>query len=471
MIGEGLKIVKSANHFHLRMDSSVRNPYNIHNWTSMNSDLLEMKLVKEPSIIKAETLDIMQFFYRSTQDPLVRCFVRLDGHIDETALMAAITSTAETIPFIFCRFNMSVKRPHWQRDCYKAEDIVKIIDSGEDAEAIAAVQLTATIDIFHEPQLKIIIVRDKQSDRLCIIMNHMVCDGGGFKEYLYLLSDLYNRCKGGLGHQADAVVTSRSTEQLFSRFTLMEKLHILFSRDELGKQKNGLVYRLQGDSNQPFIVTRPIPEARFLSIKARAKSLGATVNDMVLTSYMRALSNVTGQTTITIPCPVDLRKYLLPGSSSICNLTSNLICEVQIDKSEPFDTTLVKVAGEMEKQKSSKACLKGIMLLEILSRVLPFGVLQKNFNKFFTIPVTSYTNLGVIDKKLFRFDGVVITDAYLTGAIKVVPYFQVSVSTYNNCCTLSCNLHGTQQDRACIERFLEWMDKELLPGDAKTGVR
>lgn len=38
--------------------------------------------------------------------------------------------------------------------------------------------MASEIDIAHGPQLKIYIHREKTSDTLCIIMNHMICDGG-----------------------------------------------------------------------------------------------------------------------------------------------------------------------------------------------------------------------------------------------------------------------------------------------------
>ena len=37
------------------------------------------------------------------------------------------------------------------------------------------------------------VVRSSGKDTLCIVMNHMVSDGAGLKEYLYVLGTLYTK--------------------------------------------------------------------------------------------------------------------------------------------------------------------------------------------------------------------------------------------------------------------------------------
>ncbi|MNP82446.1 hypothetical protein D3C76_1810790 [compost metagenome] len=68
----------------------------------------------------------------------------------------------------------------------------------------------------------------------------------------------------------------------------------------------------------------------------------------------------------------------------------------------------------------------------------------------------------MVDKHVLRYGQTGIAGAVLTGAVKFAPYFQIAVSTYDDACTLSCNLHGTHDDQMRIERFLEGMMGELL---------
>jgi NRPS condensation-like uncharacterized protein len=119
------------------------------------------------------------------------------------------------------------------------------------------------------------------------------------------------------------------------------------------------------------------------------------------------------------------------------------------------------VSAEMYMQKESISCLKPVMLIAALFNILSFARLRSIFDKTFTIPVVSYTNLGLLDSELLRFGNTEIKDAFLTAAVKYVPYFQITMSSYKEICTLSCNMYGTDKDRKRIKSILESFDKEL----------
>jgi NRPS condensation-like uncharacterized protein len=419
--------------------------------------------MRKEKIIKAESFDVMQYLYGRVHDPLMHCMIRFSGHIDAVILKKAVTLSGETIPLIRCCFDVTARRPCWKEQCFTGEDIVNVIKEEPNDKEQSERLLASTIDIIHEPQLKIFLIKAEQFDTLCVIINHMVCDGAGFKEYLYLLSDIYTKLEGNVNDISNPECYSRGTGQLFSGFTLTEKLNILFSKYDLPKQKQQMEICLEGDSNVPFFVTRCIAKEQFLHLKAYAKSEGATVNDMVLAAYVRLLSRKIGSDRIVIPCPVDLRKYLCIGRKhGICNLTSNFICDVTVCEHDTFHETLSQVSCQMKRQKMSRKCLKPVVMLELAFHILPFRTIKRIFGKIFTIPVISFTNLGVIDKELLKFGNAYVLNAYLTGAIKYVPYFQIAISTYDDSCTLSSNLHGTPQDKIWTECFLEELSKELM---------
>lgn len=144
---------------------------------------------------KAESFDIMQYFYGAVHEPLIHCLIEFFGHVDEKALKKAVTISAQALPMIQCCFNYRSRKPYWEYKGFRGEDMVQLINQEGNTEDYRNKLLGATIDISSQPQLKIIVSREKVSDTLCIIINHMICDGGGFKEYLYLLSNLYKSCK------------------------------------------------------------------------------------------------------------------------------------------------------------------------------------------------------------------------------------------------------------------------------------
>jgi NRPS condensation-like uncharacterized protein len=151
----------------------------------------------------------------------------------------------------------------------------------------------------------------------------------------------------------------------------------------------------------------------------------------------------------------------LKNNNGICNLTSNYFCEVSVKGEDTFTDTLSTVSKQMKLQKKSDSCLKSVIMIEFIFSIFSFGFLRRNFGKFFKVPVISYTNIGVIDKQRTNFGHCEVEDIFITGAIKYVPYFQIAVSTFYDTCTLSSNLHGTDNDKSLIESYLDEIINEI----------
>ncbi len=215
------------------------------------------------------------------------------------------------------------------------------------------------------------------------------------------------------------------------------------------------------DLSNPFIEIRTINKERFCMIKTYAKEHEATVNDIMLTAYIRVLFQLFGKC-VTIPCTVALRKYL-PNhkGESFCNLCTNLTCNIGEETGKTFEETLYKVKQVMNKQKSDIACVKSIVMLEKVFDIFPYKIARGIVEKKFVNPPIAFTNIGVIDKKKFAFGNIEIIEAYMTGSIKYNPYFQLAVSTFDNVATLSVNLYGNQSDKNKVNIFLDRFINEL----------
>ena len=409
------------------------------------------------SELTVQPFDCMNYFYHEVQEHFIRELTRFNGHLDEIALKRAAALLVSAVPLISCCFD--TKTHCWRKQNFTADAIVHLVEVQAGEENPSEKLLLSSIDITCEPQIKIFLIQEPNCDTLCVIINHMVSDGTGFKELLYLLSDLYAKCKKDADYSnKPKPKDDRSLGQLLKNLSFAEKLSILFSETDSPKQSNALILPLKGNKSQPFLAVRRIEQEQFAKIKGYAKNNHVSVNDMMLTAYLRVLHQVTKCDMITVPCPVDLRKYKAVGQEcGVCHLTSNYVCSISIHTTDSFEDTLKQISMQMQAQKLSNACLKGPMLLNILFHVLPFQAVRR----LFRIPITSYTNLGIIDAEKFNFDGLAICDAYIATAVKYVPYFQVSISTYANCCTLTSCSHSTENDKKIIENVLEQMQNEL----------
>lgn len=411
------------------------------------------------SKVRTEAFDIMQNYYRTVHDPLIRCMFQFNGRLDADVLERAVNLSTAAIPQIACRFDS--KSHGWAEMNFTAKDMLTIVpeENGTAAEKL----LLSTIGFEQEPQLKLFLFRGEQNDTLCAIISHLVADAAGFKQYLYLLAQLYSLCAKDPDYNIASKAGDRSLGQLLRGYSFHEKKSIFTSKQASLHEEASMYPPLQGDKNRQFIIRCSLERSEFEAVKSYGKSHSASVNDMLMTAFARALSRWTGSSHIEFPCPVDIRKYLKNREAcGICNLTSNYLCSADLSADDPFEKTLHRIAKQMAAQKESSACLKGPAFLNILFHILPESAIQALLSKIFTIPVVSYTNMGILDEKLLAFGNVNASDVFLSTAVKYAPYFQVSVSTWKGNCSLCSSFHGMPKDEQQIRDFMDSMKKELL---------
>ena len=407
---------------------------------------------------RTETCDLMQYFYTTVHDPVIRALLRFSGRIDPGTLKRAVDLSSGAVPQIRCCF--SQEKHAWEDRGFTAEQMVRIVDAGEGEDPSDKLMLSA-IAFFEEPHLKITLVRGRKADSLCVVISHLVADGVGLKQYLALLAGLYTACEAGQ-EPAPQKPGDRSVRQLSKSFRFGEKLRIFSSKMDYEKQNPSMFLPFEKGEGEPFCVLRRIEPERFSELHAYAKSRGATLNDLLLAAYFRAHHTLTGCPKLVLPCPVDARKYLPEASQcGVCNLTSSYMVRLSVGENDSFDKTLRAVSEQMTAQKNSIASLKGPLLLDLLFRMLPYSATRSMFFKTFYIPFISFTNIGVLKPELLRFGRTETADAYLTTAVKKAPLFQVSVSSFAGRCTLSSNMEGSQQNRLVVESFYVVLFKEL----------
>jgi len=403
----------------------------------------------------------MQYFYGKIQDPLIKCMIDLGGFLDEKKIKETVIELINSIPLLKCRFD--IKKHRWQKENFSIDDYFEIVeDKNSDAELRGHFMMTF-INIDKEAPLKIFLIRSGSYDSLCIIISHMICDGAGFKQLIYLLSDIYS----GRKIENPQIIKNRKFSQVTADFRFLKKLKIFSLKFKPIIQTPEMFFPLSGKNETAYIVKTEIKEEDFLVIINFAKIYGVTVNDMILAAYARALCKTLNIRKIVLPCFVDLRKYIKSGRMcGICNLTSQYLCEITFDRKDDFQKTLGIISDEMRKNKNSDNCLKGPMLLNAVFKILPFSFIRKNFLKISPIPVTCYTNIGILDKEKLKFDDNEIKSAYFGTSVRKQPYFQISVSTYSEVLYLTSSFYGIADDKIKVLKLMEDLKNELIIGAA-----
>lgn len=418
-------------------------------------------------ILTAQPFDSMQYMYNSVQMPLIRCYIQFYEKLDVDRLKQAISSMISQYPILNCKFEYKKRR--WVGYSFHLDDYLSIIS--ETNNAGNEDQTIFTLNLESDPPFKVFLNRYESSDSLCIVVSHILCDGRGFIELLYLLAKLYStpilkQDKFLFGQ----LIPRCSFDQITQQISFKEKVQILKNKSEFSAKDTQKAIPLTGNAIEPFLVVRTLDQETYLAVRSYAKKHNASVNDVILAVYMRVLHKQFGWSDITLPCPVDLRRFSkhvkepdkdISIEHNICNLTGNYFCHATITKDTTLEEIIRTVSSQMIAQKTSNHCLKGPIQFHLLYRFLPKGILRRIFFGASPIPVTSYTNLGLIEKEKLHFSESEIEDAYIVTATKQPPYFQISVSIFDDKCTFTSCLYADYEDQIIVKNLMDSLVSEL----------
>ncbi len=413
---------------------------------------------------KAEVFDKVQYLYEVTKftDHQLHCVIRFNGKLNEEALRSSIVMLLHVVPILACVYQHNNGNDFWEStNPSRFEHTLLVV---QDADAFEHFT-TSKIDESAEPQIKACLYQSDK-DALSIIINHMVCDAAGFKQCLYLLSDLYSQLIKDPAYLPDFKIEGdRSFQTIIKQIPFWIRIKSLLFQNSESNQASKSVFPLGGDTNDfPFIVTREIEPAKFALIKAYCKKNNVTINDVFLAAYYRALIQklkVDGQT-LHIPIMVDMRRYLKNKEfNALTNLSSTHITHAPVNVSESFDETVTKINRETTIKKSTdigmNVFVKLSLAFQLPNKILSYKLIKASLKN----PLICMTNVGIIDDKQLRFRGSEIANAYVCSSIKYRPHFQVALSSFSDTLTISSNLYGSQQDRDTITHFLSMVENEL----------
>lgn len=414
---------------------------------------------------RLQTMDELQYFFKDCNNVCMYCIIYTDGEIDTVLLKQSVELSFDLVPSLKSRLVTSSFHPYWEMTEVSADKMVILKVCNDIQNGISQI-INADMDVLHGQQMMIYILRNSGCDTMCFVINHVICDGAGMKEYLYILSGIYSQIKNDIDpRQMLKKKEIINLGKIYKSFTLKQKLRMPKHCSDSGKSMHEAVFPFGGDPTSSFIKTFCLPRKRFIKIKEITKALGCTVNDIVMAADIRAVHKIIkldDSTNLQMPCMIDLRKYVQHQEQlPVCNLTSTLVCDIGTEIGNDLKATVLKVKFSMDKLKSNYSGLYGLFMLNCLCSVLPFRVLCKIMSAYSATPKISITNIGIIDKKRLQFSGVNVTDAFITGAIKYRPYFQLAFSTFDDNITFSVNLAGSEKDKDLIDKFFAALSNEL----------
>lgn len=396
--------------------------------------------------------------------------VSFDGALDEARLGQALVLLTDAEPVLGCRFVADTKPPIWQRLEGLGTATMLRVSGSENPAADASAFVAEPLDPCAGPQLQASLLKGLDGDTLAIKMTHVAVDGGAVKEGLYLLADIYRR----LAHEPGWVPVPNldGVRSPFAEAGLLEKFRAVRAA---GINMPPSDWRIDArDTRGPVIYAADEVAPDVLRAAARlGKSAGATVNDIILTGYLRALCTTLqaapgSDTPIQISC--ELRKHLPEGTRTALSNISNVWCvTVPPIADEDFAGTLARVVERTVAWKESGSARGEALAIPITNKVmrrtslapmrkmLEKGMMQSTDEKVYP----TLTNIGIIDDALLDFGDPAPSDAWLLGPSS--PSAPVlTASTYRDRLHLAIGFEPDAMDERMITAIATQTAQEIV---------
>lgn len=415
--------------------------------------------------LKAEMYDKVNFMCRKYMDRIAR--FRLDYNFvpDKETFSKALSDLYEASPVFHSHFVNSPVNPYWVVSDYKIEDSLTF-EKTDDIEKSAYDFLVQGVDIKDSTQMKIAVFHKDGKCAICFRWNHMLLDGGGFKQFARDLFRAYDEITKTGSHSASFLTGSRAYTEVYAdmdKATKKKAQSQIFGNS--AHEKKTLPFTKKSGKERNILIFKKIDAEIFNSAAAKGKQLGATANDVLVAAYIRSAYKLIGcdkEEKISVSCAVDLRRYIKdPDRIGYTNHTTFMPCTIN-GIGETMADTVKRVAECNRKNKADPFLgLHGLPLLNFAYKAMIYAQAEPTVALFYANANLALSNVGKVDKKLFSLGSHEPVDAFVAGGAKVKPCAAVNALTLDGRLTLSMTIQGTDEDKAMVERFFDGMEEEL----------
>ena len=313
-------------------------------------------------------------------------------------------------------------------------------------------------------------------DTLCIKAHHVLLDGEGLRDYVYLLASCYTRLEQGDARppappRPPRAVCVRSWERCRCARSGRPSSPFPWPQSHDPRWSQPLPLTPAGD---PVIVRRTLSAARFRALRDYGRARGATVNDVLLAAHFRALHRTIrppAGTRLLLPVYASLRRHLPADQQpAICNLAYHTQCDLGTTLGETFEDTLASVSAYMQGIKNAPPALGYLTSYALLFTLLPHGVIKRVGEGAMQAAlqgrlqngwVPTLDNLGAIDPARIAFGGVAVRDAYLAICVPDDGSLQLAVSGFRERLTIAIVFRPADTNRVFMQQLLSAFVDEL----------
>jgi NRPS condensation-like uncharacterized protein len=413
--------------------------------------------------LPATVNDQWNFLLSRFWNQMIHLVIRFDGHLDETRLGYAVEMATQAEPLVRMRF---VEGDPPSFIPLKGDDLIFSLVKNEKPDEALREILARSLDPVAGPMAHIGLIRSDH-DLLVLSANHSATDAYGVKALGSTIARLYRT--GGHGSLPSRNPHNRSFTSLFRLFPdeSREKAWKRFGEETVNWGLSDGTFR----PCSPQYSVSIIPSGIVSAVKESAGSRGLTMNDVLLSSYIRSLIRLIPDTPAgdrAVLTTQDLRRYLPPDSlPGLANLSVAFEVPFRANRESSQGAVLGEVHQAMDERKRGHA---GIGAAEGLCRSFSSGysVVRQRLDELVRetrndglIRKPFFTNLGIIPESVLTYGLPDVTEAYMVPPLEYPPGLGVAASTSRGSLVLSSGYCGEPFPAVCVDRILEGMTEDL----------
>ncbi|MGG5736957.1 MULTISPECIES: condensation domain-containing protein [Bacillus cereus group] len=398
--------------------------------------------------------------------------------ISKKILEQSVRITLQLQPVLNSRF-VENDIPYWEEHSSATNSPICLFAEGNDQELeIMAIDfIKEPGDRIQGPMVQTKLLRGTATDILVVKLSHLCSDGAGVKEYINLLGAIYTQLSLGLSKNqiikefGEGNESFRDQSHVF-KYAGISDIKSAYRPNQEQQTSLWAFPSQPNKNNSPQMSVRRLNHEQSLRLLQWTKAQQATLNDVIMTAYFRALSHFTvyaepRTSEKMIGLTIDLRRYL-PNytTGAICNLSGMEMPVIKMEDDESFNQTLVRIKQSMDKIKSQNPGLSSAAGMELLAG-MKLSVVKEMYNQQYEqalqmgMALPLLTNFGVIADEPIQFGEVQAEDGYMTSPIMYAPFFSMGASFYNGRLTFTIGYHTPDTSKEKVDKFLESVVNQL----------
>lgn len=438
----------------------------------MSQDQIELNAI--PTRFPSQLIDRTLACLEGAGEMMLQLELTFPHPLDADRLARATVLALVAEPVLGCRFVDHWRRPYWERVAVDEQEIFIEAQTRAEFEAFKV----APMDPYNGPRLRVCLWNFPDKACLLIKVCHYVADAAGTREAARIISSIYAQLGRRPTYQPEPnLKASRGFGQImqavpWSRYPglFLQSLH-----DTQASQtpKGAQTLPVQaGPAEFLSFIHRLLPQDRVARLVEYGRKHHATLNDLLLAAFFRAMVAVTnwkGDKQLRVTSTVDFRRYLPDRHvSTVTNLSMGIQGwpSLGTELGRDFCATLDKITAITQRRKQNFVGIDALLAMLMMLGPLPhhWGTrLVKRHTRQLDDQgntANTLTNLGPIPAYTVTFDSKPSMARLLPPPV-YPPYFLLGVSGYEGTLTLSTGVYALQKELA--ERFLEAMVAEF-PG-------